>query len=297
MILAAGLGTRLRPLTLRRPKTLVPVGNIAVIDRIISYLKVHGVTDLVINAHHYPEQLLRHVRDNRAFGVRIETRVEPEILGTGGGIRNTMDFWDRDPFIVINGDILTDIDLHLACEAHRRNQALATLVLHERAPFNQVEIDRRMNILEIGEENAPGRLAFTGIHIIEPELLNFIPAGIYSNIIDCYRRLIRSGRSIKAYISENHYWRDIGTIDSYVQANRESLGKGAFLAGSGSRIDPSAHLFDWAVIGDGTVIQKGAEIRRSILWENVKVGPGLKVSRSIVTAGREVTEDVVDRVI
>ncbi len=221
MILAAGLGTRLRPLTSEKPKPLVPIGNIPIINLLIQYLKGHGIDEIIVNAHHHYQQVIDHLGGGKPFGIDIEVRVEPKILGTGGGIKNTEDFWDTDPFIVINSDILTNIDLSRAYDEHRRNKNLVTLVLHDYKAFNQILIDERLNILDIGLESSPGRLAFTGIHIIEPEVLNHIPKGKFSNIIDCYRELIRSGKHIRAHLSQGHYWRDIGTVESYMLANKE----------------------------------------------------------------------------
>ena len=151
MILAAGPGTRLRPLTLNRPKALVPVGNRPMIDRIIEYLKKQGASEIVVNAHHHHGQVVKYLDEGRPFGIHMEIRVEPEILGTGGGIKNTEAFWNHAPFIVINGDILTDIDLAPAIEAHKKAGSPATLILHHCEPFNQVQVDNRAKILDISE--------------------------------------------------------------------------------------------------------------------------------------------------
>jgi mannose-1-phosphate guanylyltransferase len=297
MILAAGLGTRLKPLTLNKPKALVPVGNRSVIDRVIDYLKQYGINEIILNAHHHHQQLVEHLDHSETFGMKIQVRVEPEILGTGGGIRNTEDFWDADPFIVINSDILTNIDILAAYEAHKRYGALVTLVLHDQPPFNQIQIDSQMNIVHIAEDNRSGRLAFTGIHIIEPELLGYIPKGVFSSIIDCYRQLIETGNPIKAHRSRGHYWRDVGSIETYVLANREALEGDSFLFGSGSQIPSSAKLGEWAIIGENAYLEENVEIRRSILWENVTVRARKKVVDSIVTASKEVTCDLIDKII
>jgi mannose-1-phosphate guanylyltransferase len=293
MILAAGLGTRLDPLTTERPKALMPIANIPVIDHIIEYLTEHGVSGIVVNAHHHQERLVRHLTRDRAFGVPVQVRVEPEILGTGGGIKNTEDFWDDAPFIVINVDILTDIDLTRAYEAHLKEGALATMVLHDCSPFNQIMIDREQNIRDIAVKELPGRLAFTGIHILDPRLLAHIPGGVFTNIIDCYRRLMEKEGVIKAWVCSGHYWRDIGTVESYVLANREAMGPNSRLISPDCRIHPSAVTEDWAVIGPGTVLEEGARVCRSVLWENVTIGKGARVVDSIVTASKSVTSDLV----
>jgi len=295
MILAAGLGTRLRPLTLSRPKALMPVGNRPMIDRVIEYLKKYNIDELIVNAHNHQEQLVAHLDNGRPFGLNIQVKVEPKILGTGGGIKNTEGFWDDKPFVVINGDILTDIDLTRAYETHRKKGNLITLILHDCEPFNQILINERLDIMDIAPRACPGRLAFTGIHIIEPEILSHIPKNRFYNIINCYQKLIREGSPIRAYISRGHYWRDVGTIKSYLLANKEVLQEARFLTGSDCRIHESVRLKEWAVIGRDTSLEEGVEIRRSVLWEGVRVKKGLKVLGSVVTSAKEVREDLVGK--
>ena len=294
MILAAGLGTRLRPLTDKKPKALVPVVNRPIIARVIDYLKSHDVRQMVVNAHHHYQQLVDFLEDE-TFGVDIEVRVEPEILGTGGGIKNTSGFWDDEPFIVINSDILTDIDLSRAYEYHQKTGSLATLILHDYKPFNQVQTDNNHLITDFFPKSGPGRLAFTGIHILDPAIFYAFPQEQSFNIIACYRQLIQSKKKIRAFISEGHYWHDVGSIDGYVQANK-SLLNDTVAAGTGCRIDPSTRLEEWVVVGDGSRIERDVELRRCILWETVTVGKGVKVIDSIVTSNREVTRDLNDQI-
>ncbi len=284
MILAAGLGTRLRPLTLNKPKALIPVGNQPMIDRVIRYLTGYNVDHVIVNVHHHPNQMTAHLGDGSFFGIRVQTTVEPRILGTGGGIKNTEGFWDSDPFIVINSDILTDIHLDRALDAHQSAGNLATLILHDYGPFNQVRISRDLDILDIGSDKAPGRLAFTGIHILAPDILDAIPGQKFVNIIDCYRTLIRKGYPVRAHISKGHYWRDVGTIESYLRANRDILEGDRVLSGPGCRIDPRAVIKDWAVVGPGTTLEPGAVVERSVLWENVTVKKGIRVTDSVVAS-------------
>jgi NDP-sugar pyrophosphorylase family protein len=157
-----------------------------------------------------------------------------------------------------------------------------------------VLVDRGMNVLDIAPVPQPGRLAFTGIHILSPALLDSLPEGQPSSIIDCYRKLIADGHNaVKAYISEGHQWRDIGTVESYRQANREALGKQTMLVGPTTRIDPSAKLEDWVVIGAGCEIARSVRVTRSVLWDNVMVREGIRIEDSVVTSGREVTRDLI----
>ena len=297
MILAAGLGTRLRPLTLVKPKALMPVCNQPAIARIIDYLKKQGVTAIVVNAHHHHDQILKYVDGGKPFGLQIEVRVEPKILGTGGGIGNTSDFWGDDPFIVINGDVLTNCDLSKAIEAHRSSGAMATMILHDCEPFNQITIDSDSNIVDIAIGNRPGGLGFTGIHIIEPRLLSRIPKGIFSSIIDHYKSLIGTGESMKGYVAGEIEWRDIGTIESYILANKEALNNRSFLIGKGCSIPDSARFSDWSIIGENTTIGKHAQITRSIIWENVRVEEGVKIADSIVTTSKVITSDVIEAIV
>ncbi|MFO7984842.1 MAG: NDP-sugar synthase [Desulfatiglandaceae bacterium] len=297
MILAAGYGTRLEPLTSYLPKPLVPVGNRPVIDRLIDYLKQYTIEEIVVNAHYHRDRITTHLDGGRPFGVKIQVRAEPDILGTGGGIKNTQDFWGDKSFVVINGDILTDIDLSQAYELHQRRANLVTLILHDYARFNQVRVDSKMNIMDINATPGPGKLAFTGIHIMEPGLLSRIPAGVFSNIIDCYRNLIKEGAQIQGFFSEGHYWRDIGTLDHYLLANREAAGRQAFLIGGDCDISASARLKDWAVIGPECILAREVEIVRSVLWARVRVKPGVKILDSVVTAEKEVSADVIRGVI
>jgi mannose-1-phosphate guanylyltransferase len=299
VILAAGLGTRLRPLTENKPKALIPVANRPIISRNIDYLKFSGVQKIMVNAHHHYQQLVDYLDERRSFGIQIDVRVEPQILGTGGGIRNCVDLSHNGTFIVMNGDILTNIDLAKALDHHKKAGHIATLVLHYREPYNSVLIDNMYQIIEIGLQNKPAGLAFTGIHILEPEVLQNIPVRGYSDIIDCYNGMIDAGESIGAYISENHYWHDIGTPEAYISANRDILARNntPFAIGPSSVLDPSARLEDWAVIGEASCLEKGVRIGRSILWDNVTVRADKRVQDSILTSGNIVETDLINEVL
>jgi len=295
MILAAGLGTRLFPLTRFRPKALVPIVNKPIIGRTIEYLKRYGVGKIIVNAHHHHEQLLDYLGGGEAFGLEIEVRVEPIILGTGGGIKNTEDFWDEEPFLVINGDVSANIDLKAAYEIHQSSGALVTLVLHDREPFNQVKVDRDMGIVDIAKGNTPNRLAFTGIHVIDPPVLKHIPKGVFSSIISCYKGLIASGEPLKAYIAQGHYWFDVGSVDGYIEANRGLL-KEPFAIAEDCTVGPGVRFEEWAIVGARCRLEKHVEIRRSILWEDVTVRGGRKIRDSIITSSRIVDRDVIEEV-
>jgi len=299
MILAAGLATRLRPLTSTRPKALVPVANRAAIDRVIDYLVSQGVDWIAVNAHHRQGELLSHFSGHRPFGATVRVFAEPELLGTGGGIRNTAGFWGDEPFVVINTDILTDIELEDAYRTHKAGGAPATLILHHSSPYNQLQLDHHGNVTRIARKQTSGAVAFTGIHIVEPALLDWIPVGEYSDIMDCYRRLITSGNPPKGYRVSPRHWRDIGTIGEYVLANQEALLRESppRVLGSRCRVDTGVRLREWAAIGPDCRIRTDAEIKRSILWEGITVCPGVRVVDSIVTDSKTVRFDLKNEVL
>lgn len=295
MILAAGFGTRLWPLTSSAPKPLVPVANTPLIDRIISHLAASGAKAIVVNAHHCHSRLTEHLADADTFGIPVQVRVEPEILGTGGGIKNTEDFWDDAPFVVVNGDILTDIDIVSAFDHHRRQRVPATLVLHDCPPFNKIVMDGNCTVRQIPVSYSLGRrgtFAFTGIQIIEPSLLEHIPDGCFSDIMDCYRALIAEGARIGAHVVSGHRWREIGTIPAYLRANLEAVEPEGRLFGRGCAIAPGAELDGSVVLGDGVSVQHGARVSDSVVWERATICEGVSVTGSVVTAGRTVTENM-----
>ena len=294
MILAAGMGNRLRPLTNMYPKVLVPVVNTPVIDRIIQFLTTHGVEKIIINAHHHFRMIRDYLQGGSPFGVKVEIRTEKEILGTGGGIKNTRDFWDNDPFILINGDILTDIDLGDVYEFHLKKKHLVTMVLHDFPKYNKVRIDKELNILSIGPgTNLKGTFAFTGIHIINPEILNFIPDKKNYNIIDAYKRLIDLKKPIKGYIATGHRWIDVGTIPDYLRANFYYLPSGNSAIDQKCSIDSSAIIKDWAIIGKRNSIGRNTLVQRSVLWNDVIIKKGVRVVDSVVTSGVVVEKDLI----
>ena len=221
LILSAGYGTRLRPHTNHTPKALFPIAGQPLIDIIIKRLIRMGASDIIINVHHLHDQITRFVKDAN-YPVKVVTRYEKKILGTGGAIKNISDFMDDQPFIVINSDILTDIDIKAVYEFHKQHDHPATLVMHDYPVYNNVKVDRNDEIIEfLNLKNNPGTgncMAFTGIQILDPSVLEFIPDNPFVSSIDVYRKMLKTGLKIKAYTATNHFWRDIGTPESYFEA-------------------------------------------------------------------------------
>ncbi len=297
MILAAGFGTRLRPLTFSRPKALVPIANRPLLEYAISYLASFGVCEIMVNAHHLWEQIQGYLETQPLKQVKTHISIEREILGTGGALKKVDEFWGEGPFVVFNVDVLTNVDLHSVLNSHKESGALATLVLHHHPLYNLVETNRRGEIVAFHSTPSEDMLAFTGIHVISPEILQLIPSNRYSSIIDCYRNAISLGLPIKGHICQGIKWLDVGTIDSYVQANRARVKSNRFLIGNGTKLAGSAKHRGRGVIGNNCSIGKGAILEDSILWDNVTVREGVKVIRSIVTDNKIVEQDLVDHVI
>ena len=293
MILAAGEGKRLRPLTTVCPKVLVPVVNKPVIERIVEFLTTHGVREIIVNAHHHYQMIIDYQKERNPFRTRMEIRIEKDILGTGGGIKNSQDFWDKAPFVVINGDILTHIDLRKVYESHLKRDSLLTMVLHDFPVHNKIRVDSEMNILSIGPgSNLPRTLAFTGIQVMNPEVLDYIPENKRSSIIACYEKLIDLKRPIRGYLATGHRWIDIGTIADYLMSNFDLLPPEKIAIAKECHMDPDATLSDWAVIGKRSSIERGALVKRAVLWNDVVVRQGVKVVDSVVTSGVTVEKDL-----
>lgn len=297
MILAAGEGRRLRPLTNVHPKVLMPVVNRPIIERIIEFLKIHGVREVIVNAHHHYQKILDYTKQGNPSAIKMEIRIEKEILGTGGGIKNTQDFWDKEPFPVINGDILTDIDLGRVYEFHVKKNNLITMVLHDFPIYNMVRVDNEMNIVSIGPgTNLNGALAFTGVQVISPEVLDFIPDNKRYSIKACYRRLIDLRKPIRGYVAKGHRWIDIGTVPDYVRSNFDFLPADKIAIADECCIDPDATLEDWTVIGKRSSIRRAALVKRSVLWNDVTVTEGIRVVDSVVASGVVLEKDLVEGV-
>ncbi len=233
MILAAGYGTRLQPFTSNFPKTLFPIAGRPLLDIIIEALQKAGCRSIIINTHHLHQKIDEFLAEQK-YAIPIQTRYEPKILGTGGAIRNVADFWDGKPFMVVNSDIFTDIDFKAVYEFHLNHGHPATLVLYNCPQHNSVLINAEGFVNGFDNQKHDAKfvsskiLTFTGIQVLDPEILKFISAVGYCSSIDAYKKMISAGRRIKAFISANHYWKDIGSPESYRQAVYDIMAPEAF---------------------------------------------------------------------
>jgi aminoglycoside/choline kinase family phosphotransferase/GTP:adenosylcobinamide-phosphate guanylyltransferase len=224
LILAAGLGTRLRPQTHLRPKPLFTLAGTPMLDYHIRALRSAGCEAVFINTHHLHAQIEAFV-SSQGYDLPVETRHEPVLLGTGGAIRNLADFWDDRPFFVVNADIFTTIDLAEVYAHHLRYRPAATLVVCDDPEFNTVRIDAQGNIRCFAAAHPvlpahPGdaALTFTGIQVLEPLVLDYLPAQGFADSIDAYRAMLRDGIPITAYVPRQGRWRDLGDPARYRQS-------------------------------------------------------------------------------
>jgi aminoglycoside/choline kinase family phosphotransferase/GTP:adenosylcobinamide-phosphate guanylyltransferase len=222
MILAAGYGTRLRPYTDHTPKPLFSIAGRPLLDVIINQLQKAGCKAVIINTHHLHHGIEKFLAAQN-YELEVSTRFEPHILGTGGAIKNVADFWDDRPFMVVNADIVADIDLNDVYEAHCRHRPPATLVLCDDPSFNSVSVIDSKWITGFtshsGDSLPTGELlTFTGIQVLEPQVLNHIPENRFSSSIDAYKKILAEGGQLRAFIAPKNQWQDIGTPQNYRQA-------------------------------------------------------------------------------
>jgi NDP-sugar pyrophosphorylase family protein len=223
MILAAGYGTRLRPLTDHKPKALVQINGLPMLEIVIRKLIDTGIRDIIINVHHLNEMIVDFLKANKNFGVHIEISREQEILGTGGALKQAAYFFENsEPFLVHNVDIISDIDLMDMVDFHHQQNNIATLAVMKRKTSRYFLVSEE-NIIcgHVNKKNETVRiakksqhpfeeLAFSGIYVISPQLLPELTEHGFFSIIDVYLRLIAAGHRIGVYRIDNCYWRDLG---------------------------------------------------------------------------------------
>ncbi len=242
MILAAGLGTRLRPLTDDRPKALVEVAGHTLLEITLSRLREFGIREVVINVHHFADMVLDYLETNHNFGMRIEVSREDLLLDTGGGLKKAGYFFLEDshhleePFLLHNVDVISTVDFQRMVQFHTEKQALATLAVQRRQSSRYLLFDEQLQLRGRRAEAHPSpktgesvghprdqmeALAFCGIHVISPRLLGMMREDGAFSIIDCYLRLAAQGEKILAFRADKCYWRDVGRPDSLRQAAQE----------------------------------------------------------------------------
>lgn len=233
MILSAGLGTRLRPLTDDRPKALVEINGRTLLEITLSRLRSFGVREVIINVHHFADMIVEYLKSNGNFGMRIEVSREEALLDTGGGLKKVAYFFAEDPsseepFIVHNVDVLSTIDLRRMVQFHTENQALATLAVQDRKTSRYLLFDDQLQLRGrqsgenqpefVGSRQQLHALAFSGIHVISPRFLTMMNEDGAFSIITPYMRLAARGEKIVAFRADEYYWRDLGQPENVARA-------------------------------------------------------------------------------
>ena len=298
MVLAAGLGTRMRPLTLLLAKPALPVMNRPLLRWTLELLARNGVTDVMINTHHLPATVRAAGGDGRAFGLRASYSHEPKILGTGGGPRKVRAFFGDEPFILVNGDMVFDFDLRGLVRRHEKAGARATLALRPNPDprrYSAIRTAKDGRVTSLAGLPRPTRgtaSLFTGIHVLDPALLDRLPRGVSDTVRDLYVRLVEEGQPVLG-VRVRGKWFDIGSPSLYLDSHRALLAAGFGGAKGGVLVHPAADVHPTArvvrsAIGAGCVIGAFARVTGSVLWDGVTMGAGSRVRDSILATGTRV---------
>lgn len=309
MILAAGLGTRLRPLTLDRPKPAMPLLGKPLVARIVEQLMEQGVDQFRINLHHLPESVRNIFASPPGEKLPVSFSHEPDILGTAGGLKANEAFFDNETLLMVNGKIVMEFSLKEALSFHRERGALATLILYPQHPpfaYSPIRIDEEGRLREFKGNWPGGKLreetfVFTGIHIIEPEVFRYIPTGVFYEINDkVYPQALTEGKGIFGFPVQG-FWTDPSTPARYLNAQRNLL---AFRGTDPPRyVSPNADRAETARIGlhagieAGCVLEAHSSVEDSILWENVRLKTGVSVRNCVIGSGVTIDGDVENKVI
>ncbi len=306
-VLGAGLGTRLRPLTERRPKPLIPVCNKPLIAYAFDQLRAHGIERFVVNTHWRPECFVREFPKGTYRGSPITFRNEaPEVLETAGGMKNVEDLLGDAPFIVYNGDILCDLSLEDACHEHLANGHEVTLVLRSHGGPLQIEFDaERRAVTGIGpptDPQAKPQFLFTGIYLVSPEFLRRIPPATKISVVPLFREMIESGAKLRGIVCDDGYWWDLGTRAQYLAVHRhfadrpEVAGRAPWVA-RGAKIASDVLLEGASAVGAGATIGAGSRLCDCLVWPGAEIASESDLTRCIITdaspvSGRHVDADL-----
>jgi mannose-1-phosphate guanylyltransferase/phosphomannomutase len=324
VIMAGGFGTRLKPLTINRPKPMVPVANRPMMEHIVELLKRHGITDLISILYFQPESITSHFADGSAFGVRMRYVTADADYGTAGAVRNASDLIGDDRVLIISGDVLTDFDLGVAIREHESRGAEATIALtsvENPLAYGIVIIDQDTGRIERFLEKPTWGQVFsdtinTGIYLLEPAAIRRIPPKTNVDFSkDLFPAMLRDGAALFGHVAQG-YWRDVGNIDEYRRANEDALagrvhvvypgqrrveGAGTLWGDRGAAIGHDVRIVGSVVVGrsarvgsgvtlenvavgEDCEIGEGAELRNVVLWENCRVGKEARISETVCAA-------------
>ncbi len=294
MILAAGFGNRLWPLTQDRAKPAIPFLGRPLIAYSVDYVKNAGIRDIIINLHYQGDSIKKALGDGSEYGVTIHYSEEAVILGPSGGIDKVRELLMDDDFVIVNGKIVTDIDLRVAIQSHKERNAIATLVLKEnraREHFSIVEVDERGWISRFAgfpkpsdaAEAGSAPLMFVSIHIMSPRLFDYIPRHCFSDSVrDVYPAAMRAGEAVVGYVAEGN-WYEFSTLTRYLELSLFLLhqeGK-SIVQGANCQIAPDAVIED-AILWDEVTVESGTTLRNVVLGEGVRIPAGSHLERAVV---------------
>lgn len=299
MVLSAGYGTRLRPLTWERAKPAVPLLGAPLIVRLLEALRGMGIQSFRINLHHLPHTIESLFSLSPWASLPVSFSYESRILGTAGGLKANEAFFDEGTFLMVNGDILLGFPLADALAMHRERNALATLILFPQSPpypYYPMRIDsgnRLVDFKGFGSERSPrpGVYVFSGVHILEPEIFRYIPPGTFSSITDeAYMAALNDGKQVYGF-PVSGYWNDIGDPRRYLLAQQDLLrGTGLCPPVAISPLvgkHPSSRVGPFVSAGKGCRFERDSAAENAILWENVRMKSGSRIRNCIV--GSDVT--------
>lgn len=309
--MAAGLGTRLRPVTYEIPKPVVPVCNRPIVEHLARLLAKHGATDLVANLHWFPDTVKAALRDGSELGVNVTYEFEEKLLGTAGGVRNVSSFLTEggDDFFVLAGDALTDADLTSLMEAHKANGGVATLGVKKVSDVSQygvIVVDGEGRVQGFQEKPDPAEalsdLVNCMVYAFSPEVFDYFPGGPEDEIdfaLDVFPRLLEL--DVPFHVHEiDTYWNDIGTLREYVQGNLDAVAGEVHIEPLGELIEGERTLDDGVeiagpvLLGEGAELGKGAWIKGpAVIGAGAKVGAGARVAEAILLPEARVAEGAV----
>jgi mannose-1-phosphate guanylyltransferase len=303
LILAAGLGTRLRPITHLLPKPMLPVFGVPLIEHIVVQLKDQGIDRIFVNLHHMPEKVMDHLQDGRRLGVEIRYSLEPKILGTAGAIKKLEEELRGAPFLVVNGDTVRPISLEALLERHRALGKAVTLLLQEdpEGPDSESvflsEGGEVAGFWSLGTREAPSCIKpchFLGVQVMEPEVLSLIPRDTFWEAQKLWKELLQNGLGLAGYCEEG-YWKDLGTVDAYLELHRDfldgrakgliparELKKGIWM-GKDVSIGGEVEIISPVFLGEGTLLGKGSKVGPyAIVGPKSQLGGGSRAERCII---------------
>lgn len=309
VIIAGGLGTRLRPLTYNLPKPIVPVANRPFVLHQIDLLRQHGIKEIILNLHYLMESIRKILEDGKKLGVKIYYSIEKHPLGTAGAVKNAEKFFDDDePLLIFNGDVLTDINLTKVIEFHKKNKARATLTLtrvEDPTAYGLILTSKQGRVTHFIEkpsweqlanlsQEGPADTINAGIYVMDPKVFRNVPKGVeYSFERQLFPTLLEKGELICGYISDR-YWIDIGNPSQYIQAHEAILRGEVAVKVHGTRVDGKIWL------GDNTMLDRTVKlIGPAIIGKDVSIGPEAKIKDySVVGDGVSIgSESTLERVI